>query len=245
MRTFERQMMEGALYAKLRRRKYKLEFALTGIRTMLDLAPRSYVSVSFGKQSICLAHMIYRLAPKTPMYFLASEESWSIHNFQEVIESFLSLCQIELTIVQTLNVTGSETWQESRDKGQWDLQNMTDREYWHGWYWGLSKEESVGRERTLSMRWKGQPHPTIFKYTDEKYRCCPLMNWNNLDIAAYVQEHKLPLLNIYKEHGLKMRTTARVTRMMAEMGGLAYTKHLSVEAMNALAASFPEIRCYT
>jgi 3'-phosphoadenosine 5'-phosphosulfate sulfotransferase (PAPS reductase)/FAD synthetase len=245
MKIFERQMAEARLYARLRQRRYRLDFALSGIEEMLRLAPRAYVSVSFGKQSVCLAHMIYQIAPQIPMYFLASEESWWIHNFQEVIETFLAQWPIELTIVQTLNITNSESWQESRDKGQWDLQTMTKREYWDGWYWGLSKGESADRERTLSSRWKGQPHPTIFKYVDSKYRCCPIMEWELLDLAAYISEHNLPLLNLYKEQGLQVRTTARVTRMMADYGGLARSKCENLEGFNRFAAEFPEVRCYT
>jgi len=243
---FERQMAEGAAYAKLALRQRRLRFALDGIEAMRKLAPHAYASISFGKQSICLAHMLYQVEPEMPMYFLASWESWMIHNFQEVIEAFLSRWPIQLNIMQTDNVSDdpARTWQESRDLGQRDLQNMTNRADWDGWYWGLVKEESKGRRHTLSVRWDGQPHLTIFRYKDGKYRCCPLMNWGLLDVAAYIQEYNLPLLNLYKEQGLQMRTTARVTRDMAEFGGVAYLKHLDVEGLNRLAARFPEVRGY-
>lgn len=239
-------MAEGTLYAKLHLRQHKLSFALNGIEAMIQLAPNSYASISFGKQSICLAHMLYRISPETPMYFLASWESWTIHDYENVIDEFVSRWPVDLHIVQTDNVSGNDlSWKETRDLGQSDIQNMCNRDDWDGWYWGLVKEESVGRLRTLSVHWKGQPHPTIFKYTDGKYRCCPLMEWNNLDVAAYIQEHDLPLLDLYRECGLEMRTTARVTRDMAEMGGVAYLRNLSTERLNKLTERFPELRTYT
>lgn len=245
MGKFKQEMQAGALYAQLNERKRKLEFSLSGIAEMNKLAPNSYVSVSFGKQSICLAHMLYQIRPDMPMYFLASWESWIIHNYDEVIDKFLNRWPIIFHIVQSDNVSDNDlTWKETRDLGQDDLQNMCNREDWDGWYWGLVKEESKGRKATLSTRWKGQPHPTIFRYTDGKFRCCPLMNWTNLDVAAYVQEYDLPLLNIYKQYGLDMRTTARVTRDMAEFGGVAYLRQLSIESLNKLATRFPELRCY-
>lgn len=246
MNLFERQMAEGALYAKIALHQHRRQFALEGIAAMRKLAPLAYASISFGKQSICLAHMLYRAEPQMPMYFLASWESWLIHNYKEVIETFLASWPINLTIVQTDNVSDdpSRSWKESRDLGQSDLQNMTSRADWDGWYWGLAKEESRGRKHTLSVRWKGQPHPTIFRYADGKYRCCPLMEWSTLDVAAYIHEHDLPLLSLYKEHGLQMRTTARVTRNMAEFGGVAYLKHFNVGNLNRLAARFPELRGY-
>lgn len=243
MSLFEQQMQAGAFYAKTRQRQHKLEYALDGIAAMRELAPRTYASISFGKQSICLAHMLYQIEPAMPMFFLASWESWDIHNYAEVIDSFTARWPINLHIVQSDNVSGNTlSWKESRDLGQRDLQNMCRREDWDGWYWGLVKEESKGRRMTLSWRWEGQPHPTIFRYTDEKYRCCPLAEWRLLDIAAYIQEHDLPVLDLYKEHGLEMRTTARITRNMAEFGGMAYLKHKNIEAFNRIAARFPELR---
>jgi len=239
-------MRQGELYAQLPQRKRKLGFALDGIAAMQELAPKSYASISFGKDSICLAHMLYQIDPGLPMYFLASWESFIIHNYEEVIESFTSRWPINLTIVTADNVSQNPglSWKETRDIGQHDLQDMCVREDWGGWYWGLTKEESKGRRMTLSYKWEGQPHPTIFRYKDGKYRCCPLMNWNLLDIAAYISKHNLPLLSIYKEYGLEMRTTARVTKNMAEFGGVAYLRQLGVDELNRLAARFPELRAY-
>lgn len=245
MGIFEQQIEAGALYAKTKERQYKLDFARAGIEAMMKIAPHSYASISFGKHSICLAHMLYQIDREIPMFFLASWESWIIHNYDEVIAAFVSRWPINLTIVQTDNVSGNTlSWKETRDLGQFDLQSMCNRADWDGWYWGLTKEESYGRYRTLSVRWKGQPHPTIFRYVDGKYRCCPLMEWNLLDIAAYIWENDLPVLDIYKVGGFEMRTTARVTRNMAEMGGIAHLRHLSLERLNKLTERFPELRCY-
>lgn len=244
---FEIQMAAGRDYAQLRSFRNRLQFALDGITTMREIAPHSYASISFGKQSICLAHMLYQIEPTLPMFFLASGESWIIHNFAEVIDSFVSRWPINLTIVQTDHVFDGQNldWQANRDAGQNDLQNMCDRREWDGWYWGLAKEESTQRYFTLSRKWEGQPHPTIFRYTDGKYRCCPLMNWTLMDLAAYISIHGLPILELYHKHGLQMRTTARVTRMMAEEGGVAYLNNVDQEAFNRLCARFPELRART
>jgi len=245
MRIFEQEMESGRLYARLHQCQYRRDFALAGISAMMELAPHSYASISFGKQSICLAHMLYQIVPELPMYFLASWESWIIHNYDEVIAEFLDMWPIDLHIIQTDNVSNNSlSWKETRDIGQFDLQNMCKREEWDGWYWGLSKEESVGRLRTLSKKWPGQPHLTIFKYTDDKYRCCPLMEWEIMDIAAYLGDYHIPVLDAYKIGGLEMRTTARVTRNMAEMGGIAHLRYMSVERLNKLTDRFPEVRAY-
>lgn len=241
---FVSQMEAGREYARLSARKRKLDYALAGIAAMHELAPHAYASISFGKQSICLAHMLYQIEPQLPMFFLASGESWIIHDFAPVIEAFLSRWPINLTVVQTDHVFNGHNlnWEASRKVGNRDLQEMCKREEWDGWYWGLAKEESVKRRITLSKKWPGQSHPTIYRYADGKYRCCPLAQWKLLDIAAYVIEHDLPLLSLYKQEGLQMRTTARVTGMMADEGGVAYLSHTDQEALNRLCARFPELR---
>lgn len=239
-------MAEGRLYAKTRQFQKQLDFAHEGIHAMQEIAPIAYASISFGKQSICLAHMLYQITPDMPMFFLSSWESYIIYNYDEVITEFQQRFPIRLSIVETDHVSQNAlTWKETRDIGEKDLQSMCRREDWDGWYWGLVQEESKGRYMTLNWKWKGQPHPTIFQYTDGKYRCCPLMRWRNLDVAAYVSLHDLPLLDIYQKWGLEMRTTARVTRNMAELGGVAYLRTLPLDRLNKLLERFPSLRQYT
>lgn len=265
------QLEAGRLYGQTQGYRRKLEFALGGIEAMHDLAPNSYMALSFGKQSICLAHMLYEFDSHTPMFFLASSESWLMYDFERVIDAFLSRWPVRLTIVQTnrwgLDLepvierlaakqpgirwvrrgwleTSPVSWKAARDAGDQDLQEMCDRNQWDGWYWGLAKDESYGRWRTLSVRWPGQPHPTIFRYTDGKYRCCPLMNWTTKEIAAYVAEYDLPLLSAYGA-GLEARTSARLTKRMANFSGLARLRRDFPQVYLALTRQFPELRSYT
>lgn len=271
MSVLDQELMNGKLYAQLPIYKKRLAFALSGTEAMLDLCPRRYVSVSFGKQSIALAHMVYNLAPETPMFFLASSETWLMHNFIDVIDAFMRRFPIRLTIVQTNNAAldidahverlqrlqpsiswrfkppgdPAWDWKQSRDYGDKDLQEMVSRDAYDGWLWGLAKEESYARRVTLSRRWPGQPHPTIYRYTDGKYRCCPLQEWQTHDLAAYIATHDLPLLNAYHRHGLTTRTTARVTKRAAEQGFMYLARYCDIAAANALCARFPELRGYT
>lgn len=270
---YEKQIQVGRLYGRTVRGKRRLQFALDGIEAMLKLSGRSYVGVSFGKQSLCLAHMVYRMRPEMPMFFLASSESWLIHNFETVIDDFMNQFPIRLTIVQTnrmgLDISqdilslsdkqsgikwvfrgwnrsaDNETWKAARDAGDKDLQRMCERAEWDGWFWGLAKEESRGRRITLSRRWEEQPHRTIFRYKDGKFRCCPLMNWEIDDIAAYVAANDLRLLAEYEHNGLQTRTTARVTKMMAENAGVVLLKGRQISSLNRLAKRFPELGAMT
>lgn len=240
--NFAEQMQVGKLHARNRSYARALTFAEAGCRAMLDAAPRSYVSLSFGKQSLVVAHMVFNLAPSTPMFFLASDETWHLYDYADVIEAFLSRWPVRLTIVQTRRWADGETWKESRSAGDRDLQTMVNRDEWDGWFWGLSIDESRQRKLTLlSASRHDTPHPAIFRYSDGKLRCCPIMRWTLNDLAAYISTHDLPLLNIYRKYGLTQRTTARVTKKMLRNQGMALARALNSRGFREIVNRFPEV----
>lgn len=233
------------IYIGMGEYRYKLNFAFAAIDKMFEIAPNSYLSLSWGKQSIVLAHMLYQIKPDTPMYFLASWESFLLYNYEEVIDRFTSKWPVNAHIVMKDNVSDNDLdWQATRDLGSNDLASMVNRSDWDGWFWGLSKDESAQRRITLSRQKGSRPHPSIFTYKDGKYRCCPLMDWGIMDLAAYIVHHDIPLLDAYYEHGLEYRTTARITRDMAELGGMRKLKQQSMDAYNKIKKRFPQLTFY-
>lgn len=241
MNIFDQQMAEGRLHRRSDEYRRRLRFAREAIVAMLDTAPRSYVSISFGKQSTCVAHMVYAIAPKTPMHFLASTETWELYDYRHVIDEFTARWPINLTIHQTDRATAAKNWKAARDAGDRDLQQMCRREEWDGWFWGLAREESPARDRTLMASYSQRtPHPAIFRYADGKLRCCPLMHWTTLDLAAYIGEHEIPVLSIYRRFGLQQRTTARVTKKMLQNQGMALARMTNSSGFRAMVNRFPE-----
>lgn len=240
--NFAEQMAIGRIHAKSYAHGKAMAFARSGISAMLNIAPRSYVSLSFGKQSLCVAHMVYVAAPETPMFFLASDETWHLYDYAEVMESFLSRWPIKLTVVQTHRWADGEDWSDARAAGDRDLQTMVDRMQWDGWFWGLSIDESRQRKLTLlGANHQGTPHPSIFRYTDGKLRCCPLMRWSIDDLSAYISTHDLPMLNIYRRYGLTQRTTARVTKKMLRNQGMALARMCNSAGFRRIVDRFPEV----
>ncbi len=215
--NFKEQMLSGKIYKNLPERKIKLDFAIAGCNIMLNNTDKTYVSISFGKQSLCVAHMMFQLKPDIPMFFLASDETWEMYDYKKVIDDFTKKYPINLSIVQTNRFYNSFTWKQSRDSGDKDLQQMCNRDEWDGWFWGLAKDESKIRNKTCSENNSGL-HETIFKYSDGKLRCTPIQDWNINDLAAYIYEYDIPLLNVYKKMGLTMRTTARITKKARDFG---------------------------
>jgi 3'-phosphoadenosine 5'-phosphosulfate sulfotransferase (PAPS reductase)/FAD synthetase len=240
--SYAEQMAIGRVHGRSRAFTWAQDFARDGIDHMMRIAPRSYVSLSFGKQSLCVAHMVYQIAPETPMYFLASDETWHLYDYADVIESFIARWPVKLTIVQTHRWKDGESWKASRDAGDGDLQNMVPRDQFDGWFWGLSQDESRARKLTLLASAKQDtPHASIFRYSDGKLRCCPVMRWTLHDLAAYIATHDLPMLNIYRKFGLTQRTTARVTKKMLRHQGMALARMSNSRGFREIVNRFPEV----
>lgn len=234
------ELLTGKIYAKTRERKEKLDFAIAGVHALLNVCQRVYVSLSFGKQSSCLAHMVFKIKPQIPMYFLASDETWHMYNYQEVIDKFCKKWPIDLHIVQTHHFFNTKTWKEGRDEGDQDIQKMCAREDFDGWFWGLAKEESFARKLTCSKN-NTKIHPTIFRYTDNKLRGTPLQDWGIDDLAAYIYEYDIPLLNIYEKYGLKQRTTARITKKCRDFGANTLWRTTNSQGFRTLVDKHREI----
>lgn len=237
--SLAQELAHGRVYRRLAVHQRRRDRAMAAIETMRAKGPHAYLSLSWGKQSLIVAHMLYQVDPVIPSYFLASSESWHLHDFARVMREFLARWPLRHTVVQTDRWREASSWQAARISGRGDLQHIADRDGpWDGWYGGLAREESRTRRIALSMR-SDSGHPDVYHYVDGTYRCSPLAAWELPDLAAYIDEFDLPLLRAYHQHGLATRTTARITGRMLTQGGAITSGDVS--GWNALLAQFPEL----
>lgn len=245
--SLHEQLEVGRLHQSTYSYQRKLEQSRTTIFRFLDgYCSKPYVALSWGKQSIVVAHLVYSILPDVPMFFMASWESDLLHNYKQVEEEFTSKYPIKYQRVLKDNVSGNSfKWKETRDIGNKDLQTYINDAYpeWDGVLMGLVKEESFARRLTLSVN--NTADRDIFLYTNGKHRCCPLSNWDEKDLAAYISTYDLPLLDAYHRNGLFTRTTARITRNNAEMNGMADLKARNITAYNKIVRRFPELGGYS
>lgn len=237
----EQELKIGEIWSKTPTFKAKEQKAIDALNIFFDLSKNPYLALSWGKQSICLAHMIYQIAPDTKMIFMRSWESFLYHDFERVINEFINNFHINYVDYYKDNVSwNSLSWKETRDLGQNDLQNMAEEIYpsWDGVIMGLAKDESKARRITTSLR--TTEWDTIFKYKTKKYRVTPIQDWNNKDLAAYIFKYKIPLLSAYNE-GLHIRTTARITSKSADFNGMKGLKYRNMTAYNLIINRFPEL----
>lgn len=196
MNLIEKQLHEGFIYSKLPQFKEKENLAFDHIYIMENVSIKNYVSCSWGKQSIIVAHMVSIINPEIDIVFFNGPDSELISNFKEVSNKFIN----NFNIINYIELQDSERHLKT---SAW---NFLKENKYTGFYMGLAKIESKGRKHTLNKNEKG-----IFIYSNNIYRCCPLADWSIMDCAAYIAKYDLPLLNIYKKYGLEVRTSAGVT----------------------------------
>lgn len=244
MNKLEQDLKYGLVYSKTLVYKRNLDITTNSLLRFFEICSFPYLALSWGKQSIVLAHLIYQLRPETPMIFLRSWESYLLHDYENVINQFPFKVNYHEHFKD--NVSWNDwNWKKTRDYGSEDIQKMADECYpeWDGVIMGLSKDESVARRITCSSSntdWK-----TIFRYKDERYRCTPIQFWSNQDLAAYISSNNIQLLSTYNNTGLQGRTTARITRNNAEMNGLRELKKENMGNYNMIVKRFPELTIFT
>lgn len=245
MNQLQKDLKYGLVYFKTNSFKRNLEITINSLKRFFSITSNAYLALSWGKQSIVLAHIIYQICPETPMIFLRSWETYHYHNYENIIKDFASKYQINYIEHYKDNVSWNNwNWKKTRDYGQNDIQNMADEIYpeWDGVIMGLSKDESVARRISCSISntdWK-----TIFRYKTGKYRCTPIQFWKQEDLSAYISSNGITLLNAYDHTGLKGRTTARITRNSAELNGMRDLKRRNIHGYNTIVKRFPELGIY-
>jgi len=244
MSKLEQDLKYGLVYAKTKKYQRHLEITTNSLLRFFEICSHPYLALSWGKQSIVLAHLIYQLRPETPMVFLRSWESFLLHDYERVMQQF----PFDINYREHFkdNVSWNDwDWQTTRDYGSEDIQNMADECFpeWDGVIMGLSKDESVARRITCSIsntEWR-----TIFRYKNGKHRCTPIQFWSIHDLSAYIATNEITLLSTYNNTGLKGRTTARITRDNAEMNGLRELKKENIGNYNTIVNRFPELSTFS
>lgn len=172
----------------------KVNKALDDIKHALTISHHPYVSLSWGKQSVVMMHLVWTVDKSIPAVFWRGEETSIINDFDEVIRQFCARYPLNYQ---------EEFCQHSfkEQARQWTRDNKKDL-----LFMGLVRFESKGRKKTLEA---GDAH-NIFIYQSGLLRSCPLHDWTNEDIAAYHALHDLPVLSTYRKYGFDARTSARI-----------------------------------
>jgi 3'-phosphoadenosine 5'-phosphosulfate sulfotransferase (PAPS reductase)/FAD synthetase len=193
---YDQQLIAGRVLAKMPQWKAKEQKALADLRQFIGMCQRPYVSLSWGKQSIILAHMAYRIDKAVYVIFINEPDTDILADFAEVRQQFL----------QKWPVNYAEYFMRDGQLKDFAAQ-FEAKQGFDGVVMGLAAVESKGRRYTLA---KADYH-NIYRYSNGKKRCCPLRHWSNQDVAAYVSKYEIPMLSTYRRYGFDARTSAKIS----------------------------------
>lgn len=223
MSVYGDQLQAGLIHACMPKYLRLLQRTRDQVAAMARRCARPYVSVSWGKQSIVLAHLARELAPEAPLVHWGGEQERHIANFAAVRADFLGRFG-----GRYIEVDGDALM---ADKLRHAGHAWTVSQGFQGVYMGLAKEESRARRMTLSRDVDG-----IYTYSDGILRCCPLADWRVPDLAAYIATHRLKMLDLYERYGLDIRTSSRIKASGHTRAGLEY---LSSTRQHEVVKSWP------
>jgi 3'-phosphoadenosine 5'-phosphosulfate sulfotransferase (PAPS reductase)/FAD synthetase len=191
MSILKRQLEDGRIYAMLPQHKRKIDIAMRDIRNIISRCPDFYVSNSWGKQSVVLAHLVYSVSPQIENIHWTGEDAELIGNFAEVRNAFLSSFRVPYTeLVRHTSLRDAiSAYHKEHDR--------------QGYFVGLCAYESKGRQKSIANQRSG----SVLPLASGMVRCCPIGEWTQDDLAAYIAVHNLPLLNPYHKFGLSVRTS--------------------------------------
>lgn len=191
MQTLNHQLAEGRLFANLPAFGKVVQTAEQRVRKMLARHSKVYVSNSWGKQSVVLAHLVFSVDPQAVNVHFTGVDAALIADFAAVRDLFLARwpapyeepergLSLREAIVQHNAASGAD-----------------------GYFVGLVAYESKGRKATVAASGSDQ----YFHPQSGLPRCTPIGDWSELMLAAYIAKHELPLLSTYKKYSLFARTS--------------------------------------
>lgn len=211
MELEEKLMFEG--WATLPQFKKKVDQAKLIIKEALQIAP-AYVAVSWGKDSVVLAHLAISIT-NIPLIHVSSDERDLIDNYSEVESSFLLKFGCNYRKYNLKLKNASETFNQLSAS----LPNVA--------LIGVRAEESS--KRRIAIRKNG----LIYNYKNtNKYRVFPLSWWSWKDIWSYIVVNDLPYLRSYDHHLNNGKDLSRTSVHIGRRRGEEFGRFERLKAMN-------------
>lgn len=228
--------------------RHRVEKAKKLIAAALETAPRWYAACSFGKDSLCLLHLVHDIDPRIPAVFIDSGDDISLTPAdRERVMAWCAESGVNLVVIPfdkmsvyapEKNYTPGKAIHADMFKplAGWLKDHPHD-----GVFMGLRKDESSARSFAL---WKyGALHQYESGWQKGAWRSAPLMDWKTEDCATYMLQNRLPMLDIYDRMGFEARS-GLFGMTSAQFGRVAYLRRYFPDVYAKFEAIMPEIRQY-
>lgn len=179
--------------------KDKINKSLICIDNFLKKYPKSYVGLSFGKDSIVLMDLVLKINPENKIVWVDRGEGGDTPDTFEMFEYYISKgINIEriMTDKSIFDILIQNSIEDILQKGL-ITKNLKQKfkdiqsEY-HGFFWGLRAEENK-KTRGKYAKFRGE----IWENKNKKGICSPVLWWTGKDIWAYIIQNGLRYNNHY------------------------------------------------
>lgn len=229
----------------------KIERAKSVISEWIEVCHgRVYGSVSGGKDSLVMAHLIRQVFPECPfiwvnqghlaewddcielLYFL-NEQGWNI------IELCPPLGLIQLFKKFGMSFDGRFTALDRKHCEELLLKpidEFVEINLIEGYAWGLRKE-SKGRSMFLKKRGE------LYQKVDRSWVCSPVGFWTTQDIWSYIDRFKIPYAAVYDKYGRDtFRNGCPIDTALANWGKLSWLRKNEPLIFEEFSTIFPEVK---
>jgi 3'-phosphoadenosine 5'-phosphosulfate sulfotransferase (PAPS reductase)/FAD synthetase len=211
-----------------------------------------YASVSGGKDSLVMAHLIRQVLPDCPFVWV---NQGPLAEWPDCVELLYSLKDkgwniVELCPAQSLwnlyrqygvPLDGKMTTKIDKiinQKLMYDpLDQYQDSHHIRGYAWGIRKE-SKGRIKYLIS--KGE----LYQRIDRIWVCSPVGFWSTQDIWNYIDKESLDYPAFYDENRMTVRNGPPIGTTGINYGRLARIRRFYPEVWDIFSKHFPEVVNY-
>jgi len=241
------------LHAHLSSYEWHVGQAQAVIARALEKASHPYIAFSTGKDSTCIAHLVWQEHPEVPaVYYDADcafpESTALLARYEAAGKSIIHWpCE---PILETMRRVGGPTSdrceaETMRSTVYRPIKSLLAKHHFDGVFLGLRNEESYGRQRLAEVR--GQ---LFWQKRDALWECIPIANWTYLDVWSYIVINDIDYCAAYDKQ-MELGLDAEDCRLSywagetkRRWGRWAVLKRGWPELFNRFAAEFPEVRCY-
>lgn len=242
-------------HASLNSYKKRVDKAMEVICDFLETGIKSYCSISGGKDSTAMMHLVWRVEPQT--VFVSEKDDLDFPEEKEYMELLKNQYRLNLTILNpkvnlwevlqnhdfTEDIHSAET-AFSKEHFYGLLKDFKEANGYEGVFLGLRAKESKGRLHNYIKNG--------FIYHNKSWNqfvCQPLAQWTDTDVMAYLFSNNIPILDVYFKtkfvnYPHEIRKSWALPSHQSSKGQALWLKYYYPEIFQRLSIINPKMRLY-
>jgi len=234
--------------------RQRIILANSVIKAGLEKMQRPYISMSFGKDSTVMTHLLLQAIPDAPVIYVNCGEFDEWPDTPRVRDEFLRRfrCNFHEIVAPSIfdfySAAGYITTDYGDDNLARKLENLYDKSlekaivkkarelYCDGGFLGMRAAESINRARLFN--WKKNPYYAAGR---KMWVSCPLEKWTARDIWAYIVKNNLPYNELYDLLPSGRELARNGTMMWMDNDQASFARRFYPNVWNRFICRFPEI----